>query len=136
MVARYGIEVHKSSEVVEVDPGRREVVVADLAGDTKETIGYDFLHVVPPQSAQAPVVVRNLRATMAGKPAPARYDGYPSCPLTTARNKMLLAEFDYTLQPRPTFPLIDTTRERTDMWYLKRYGLPAMYWNFMLKGLA
>ena len=49
---------------------------------------------------------------------------------------MLLAEFDYTMQPAPTFPLIDTTKERRDMWYLKRYGLPAMYWNLMLKGRA
>lgn len=36
---------------------------------------------------------------------------------------------DYTMKPAPSFPLIDTTKERTDMWYLKRYGLPAMYWN-------
>ena len=40
------------------------------------------------------------------------------------------------LQPAPSFPFIDTTRERSDMWYLKRYGLPALYWNLMLKGRA
>ncbi|SRR5579875_485067 len=85
---------------------------------------------------QAPVVVANLLATMAGKELPARYDGYASCPLTTARNKMLLAEFDYTMKPHPTFPFIDTQKERYDMWLLKRYGLPAMYWNLMLKGWA
>ena len=28
------------------------------------------------------------------------------------------------------------THERTDMWYLKRYGLPALYWNLMLRGRA
>jgi sulfide:quinone oxidoreductase len=49
---------------------------------------------------------------------------------------MLLCEFDYSLQPHPTFPLIDTTHERYDMWLLKRYGLPFMYWNLMLRGLA
>ena len=49
---------------------------------------------------------------------------------------MLLAEFDYTMEPKPTFPLIDTTKERRDMWYLKRYGLPFMYWNLMLRGRA
>lgn len=190
VVARYGIEVRKTSEMVEVDPTRREAVIADITGDTKESIGYDFLHVVPPQSApdwlkatpladpanpagyvevdqytlqhtrypnvyalgdagstpnsktgaairkQAPVVVQNLLATMAGSPPAAKYDGYASCPLTTARNKMLLAEFDYTMEPHPTIPLIDTTHERTDMWYLKRYGLPALYWNLMLKGRA
>jgi sulfide:quinone oxidoreductase len=62
------------------------------------------------------------------------YDGYASCPLTTARNRMLLAEFDYTMKPHPTIPLIDTKKERYDMWLLKRYGLPFMYWNLMLKG--
>ena len=49
---------------------------------------------------------------------------------------MLLAEFDYTLTPKPSIPLIDTIKERRDMWYLKRYGLSFMYWNLMLKGWA
>jgi sulfide:quinone oxidoreductase len=83
---------------------------------------------------QAPVVAGNLRASLAGRPLPARYHGYASCPLTTARDKMLLAEFDYTMKPTPTIPLIDTTRERRDMWYLKRRGLPALYWRFILTG--
>jgi len=26
--------------------------------------------------------------------------------------------------------------ERRDMWYLKRYGLPALYWQGMLRGVA
>jgi sulfide:quinone oxidoreductase len=85
---------------------------------------------------QAPVVTENLLAVMAGKEPTARYDGYASCPLTTSRNRMLLAEFDYTMKPHPTIPLIDTKKERYDMWLLKRYGLPFMYWNLMLKGLA
>lgn len=190
VVAKYGIEVHKNSEAVEIDPDGKQVVVADNAAGTKESIAYDFMHVVPPQSApdwlkatpladpqnpagyvevdkhtmqhtrfpnifalgdagstpnsktgaairkQAPVVAENLVAAAAGKALPASYDGYASCPLTTSRHTMLLAEFDYTMQPAPTFPVIDTTKERRDMWYLKRYGLPAMYWNAMLKGRA
>jgi sulfide:quinone oxidoreductase len=83
---------------------------------------------------QAPVVVDNLRAVMAGKDPKASYDGYASCPLTTSRNKMLLAEFDYTMKPHPTIPLINTKKERYDMWLLKRYGLPFLYWNLMIKG--
>ncbi|MFG2889804.1 FAD-dependent oxidoreductase [Streptomyces sp. NPDC048248] len=85
---------------------------------------------------QAPVVVANLLAGLRGRPAAARYDGYTSCPLVTARHKMLLAEFDYDLRPAPSIPLLDTTRERTDMWFLKRYGLPRLYFNGMLKGRA
>ncbi|MDN5858992.1 MAG: NAD(P)/FAD-dependent oxidoreductase [Pseudonocardia sp.] len=85
---------------------------------------------------QAPVVVENLLAAKRGTPLTASYDGYASCPLTTARRKMLLAEFDYSMKPKPTIPVINTIKERTDMWYLKRYGLPFMYWNLMLKGRA
>ncbi|MGW8553741.1 FAD-dependent oxidoreductase [Streptomyces tubercidicus] len=85
---------------------------------------------------QAPVAVANLLAGLRGRPATARYDGYTSCPLVTARHKMLLAEFDYDLQPTPSIPFLDTTRERTDMWFLKRYGLPQLYFKGMLKGLA
>lgn len=190
VAARYGIEVHKNSEVVEIDPDGRQAIVVDRSADTKQAIEYDLMHVVPPQSApewikaspladpsnpagyveidkftlqhvrhanvfalgdagsspnsktgaairkQAPVVVKNLMASLAGTPLSGHYDGYASCPLTTARNKMLLAEFDYTMKPTPSIPFIDTVKERRDMWYLKRRGLPLLYWNLMLKGLA
>jgi sulfide:quinone oxidoreductase len=85
---------------------------------------------------QAPVVTENLLAVAAGGVPTARYSGYASCPITTAHNRMLLAEFDYTMEPAPSIPGIDTTKERYDMWLLKRYGLPALYWNLMLRGLA
>ncbi len=84
--------------------------------------------------SQAPVVTANLLAVMAGEDLPAEYDGYAACPFTTARNKMLLAEFDYTMKPHPTIPFINTQKERRDMWYLKKYGLPFFYWNLMLRG--
>lgn len=32
--------------------------------------------------------------------------------------------------------VLPTTRERKDMWLLKKYGPPALYWNLMLKGRA
>ncbi len=187
---RYGIEVHLNSEAVEIDPDSRQVVVADNKAGTMETIPYDFLHTVPPQSApdwlkhtplavpdsptgyvdvdkhtlqhvrypeifalgdagstpnsktgaairkQAPVLVNNLLASLAGESPTASYDGYASCPLTTARDRILLAEFNYAMEPQPSLPLIDTLRERTDFGTFKRYGLPAMYWNFMMRGLA
>jgi sulfide:quinone oxidoreductase len=87
---------------------------------------------------QAPVVVDNLRATAEGRAPSASYGGYASCPLTTGRNKLLLAEFDYTMQPTPSNPLPfpDTTREVTDFHMFKKVGLPTLYWNFMLKGMA
>jgi len=85
---------------------------------------------------QAPVVVANLLSSLALEPLSAVYDGYGACPFTTARNRMVLAEFDYACNPRPSIPFIDTTRERYDMWLLKRYGLPFLYWNVLLRGLA
>lgn len=190
VVERYGITVHFSSEVVEVDPDAREAVVRDLGADTKSRLPYDVMHLVPPQSApdwirtgpladpanpagyvevnkstlqhvrypdvfalgdvantpnsktgaavrhQAPALVSNLRAALAGRPLEAAYDGYASCPLTTARDRMLLAEFDYSLQPAPSIPLLNTKREHRDFGLLKKVGLPTLYWNFMLKGLA
>jgi sulfide:quinone oxidoreductase len=85
---------------------------------------------------QAPVLVENLLAVMAGRTPTARYDGYASCPLTTAYGKLLLAEFDYDGRPAPSIPLVNTLKERHDMWLLKRYGLPRLYWNLMLRGRA
>jgi cation diffusion facilitator CzcD-associated flavoprotein CzcO len=29
---------------------------------------------------------------------------------------------------------VDTMKPRYDMWLLKRYGLPAMYWHGVLRG--
>lgn len=187
---RYDIEVQFNSEAVEIDPDGKSVTIADNAFGAKYSIEYDFLHVVPPQSApdwlkatplavpdnpagwvdvdkhtlqhvrfpevfalgdagstpnsktgaairkQAPVVAANVAASLADRPLSAAYDGYASCPLTTARDRLLLAEFDYTLEPHPTVPLVDTQRERKDFGLFKRYALPTMYWNFMLKGLT
>jgi sulfide:quinone oxidoreductase len=85
---------------------------------------------------QAPVVVDGLLAVIAGREPQPAYDGYGSCPLITAHNRMLLAEFDYNNTPTPSIPLINTGKERYSMYLLKRYGLPWLYWNLMLKGRA
>lgn len=84
---------------------------------------------------QAPVLAENLLALRAGKPLPARYDGYASCPLVTGFGKLILAEFDYDGNPMESFPF-DQRRERYSMYALKAYGLPSMYWNGMLRGRA
>ena len=85
---------------------------------------------------QAPVVVANLIAQLEGRPLTKEYHGYSSCPIVTSRHQMLLAEFDYDLERTPSIPLLDLTKPRRDMWYLKKYGLPFLYWNLMLKGFA
>ncbi|MCL6505482.1 MAG: NAD(P)/FAD-dependent oxidoreductase [Bryobacteraceae bacterium] len=82
---------------------------------------------------QAPVLVKNLLAAMRGAPLSAAYDGYTSCPLVTGYGKLILAEFDYDKKPAETFPF-DQAKERWSMWLLKKYGLPWLYWNQMLRG--
>ncbi len=82
---------------------------------------------------QAPVVVRNLLHLIGGGALEEGYDGYASCPLTTAYGKVLMAEFIYGGKVTPTFPL-DPRKERALYWWVKTTGLPHMYWNYMLKG--
>ncbi len=85
---------------------------------------------------QAPVVVENIESHLAGRPLTARYDGYASCPIVTSTHDMLLAEFDYDFNLKPSFPVLNPTKPHRGYWYLKKYGLPFMYWNLMLKGVA
>jgi len=82
---------------------------------------------------QAPVVARNLVSVMKGSPDRLHYDGYTSCPLVTGYKSLVMAEFDYESKPAETFP-IDQGKERYSMFLVKKYLLPRMYWNFMLKG--
>lgn len=85
--------------------------------------------------AQAPVAAANLLAQLDGKPLPRTYDGYTACPLVTGYGKLVLAEFDYDLNPRETFPF-DQSKERYSMYQLKKRGLPLLYWRGMMRGRA
>ena len=92
---------------------------------------------------QVPVVVANLlklvdQKTLSDK----KYNGYSSCPLVTGYGKMVLAEFDYSknFTPDPKlkqFPMLisDSSKEHWRLWILKKYILPMLYWDKMLKGV-
>ena len=82
---------------------------------------------------QAPIVVKNLLTLINGGELDTGYDGYASCPLTTAYGKVIMAEFCYGGKVTPTFPL-DPRKERWSYWWIKTTGLPIFYWNYMLKG--
>ncbi len=82
---------------------------------------------------EAPVLVSNLLSYLQNQPLTASYNGYSCCPLVTGFGKTILAEFDYDGRLEPSFPG-DPTQERQTMWLLKRYALPWVYWNRMLKG--
>lgn len=89
---------------------------------------------------QVPVVVDNLTLLiqhdrLGGK----SYNGYSSCPLVTDYGKMVLAEFDYDKNfiPDPKLKQLlisDSSKEHWRLWILKKYMLPYLYWNKMLKG--
>ncbi len=87
---------------------------------------------------QAPVVAANVLAHMERSVlSDKKYEGYSSCPLVTGYGKMVLAEFKYN-NVRDSDPFlskfVDTTKENYSMWILKKFGLPYMYWNYMMKG--
>lgn len=84
---------------------------------------------------QAPVVVANVLSFMDNSPLAARYEGYSACPIPTQYGKLMLAEFDYTNTPKMSFPF-DQTKPKKSMWVLKKYGLPWLYWNKILRGTA
>jgi sulfide:quinone oxidoreductase len=82
---------------------------------------------------QVVIAAENLLAQRQGQSLPSRYDGYGSCPLTVEKGKIILAEFGYGGKIVPTFPW-DSTKPRRSAWLLKKYVLPWLYWNLMLKG--
>ena len=83
--------------------------------------------------AQGPVLAWNLLAVASGGVAKATYDGYTSCPLVTGYGRLMLAEFDYNLEPKETFPF-DQGCERRSMYLLKKYVMPELYWRALLRG--
>lgn len=84
---------------------------------------------------QAPVLVQNLMAMKKGAAMTGSYSGYGSCPLVVGYGQLILAEFGYDNKIMETFP-IDQSKPRWSMWMLKKYILPWMYWNKILKGTA
>jgi sulfide:quinone oxidoreductase len=90
---------------------------------------------------QVPVVVGNISYLIShNKMGEKTYNGYSSCPLVTGYGKMVLAEFDYdsnfTPDPKLKRMLIkDSSKEHRRLWFLKKYILPHLYWNKMLKGI-
>ena len=184
---RYNAHLSFNSTLVEVDGPNQKAWfdVKDAQGDiTRVEKSFNFLHVVPPQSApdfiknsplanadgwvevnhntlqhvrypqifslgdccsspnaktaaaarkQAVVVAENLIAHRAGLSLPTQYDGYDSCPLTVEKGKVILAEFGFGGKLMPSF-WWDSTKPRRLAWLLKKFGLPWLYWNGMLKG--
>lgn len=89
---------------------------------------------------QVPTVMDNLdHLIRENRIGTSSYNGYSSCPLVTDYGKMVMAEFDYdnnfTPDPMLKYMLIsDSSKEHWRLWMLKKYILPYLYWNKMMKG--
>ena len=79
----------------------------------------------------------NLLAAIGGHELTAQYDGYASCPITTARNRMLLVRVRLLAAAAP-----DRARSSTPPTSATTCGCssgtdcPFLYWNLMLTGRA
>lgn len=89
---------------------------------------------------QVPIVIDTIdHLIREGHIGTGYYNGYSSCPLVTDYGKMVMAEFDYdknfTPDPMLKYMLInDSSKEHWRLWILKKYILPYLYWNKMMKG--
>ena len=83
---------------------------------------------------QIVVVAENLLAAKASMPLPKTYYGYGGCPLTVEKGKIILAEFGFGGTLLPTFSFMNAVAPSRLFWLLKKYILPWVYWDCMLKG--
>ena len=89
---------------------------------------------------QVPVIIDNIfKLRKQNSLGDKSYNGYSSCPLVTGYGKMVLAEFDYdnNFTPDPKLKqmlVFNSSKEHWRLWMLKKFGLPYLYWNKMLKG--
>lgn len=111
-IAEYGIELRCNSEVVAVDAEGRTVQVHDAQGRRMESLAYDVLHAVPPQSAPDWLKATSL-------PAKGESGGFVEVDPETLRHAR--------------YPNV---WERRSTWILERDLFPGIYWNLILKGRA
>jgi len=83
----------------------------------------------------APILAKNLIASMEGKEMKEKFNGYTVCPLKTQYGKIIMAEFGYdgTLPSIPFWQ--DVSVPRTSWWIFDVYMLKPMYQHLMMRGL-
>lgn len=74
------------------------------------------------QAGQVGVLHNNIAKYLNGKSLDSEYDGYASCPLVTGYDSCIMAEFDYDLQPKETFPF-----RQVFIFYSIEFLLPKQY---------
>lgn len=82
---------------------------------------------------QYKVLVDNLVSLMEGKELVSKYDGYTVYPIVTDIGKTMLAEFNWTNKPSPSFPL-EATQDRYIWWLAELYLIKPLTQYGMLFG--
>ncbi|WP_188668752.1 NAD(P)/FAD-dependent oxidoreductase [Tersicoccus solisilvae] len=135
-VEHSGLSSVNAGGFVDVDPGtlqhRRHPNVWAL-GDIAATPGSSSGGGL---RKQTPVVAKNLRSVLAGKPPTQRATGYTVSPFTVSRRTMVFAEFGPDGAPMPSTRLIELRKERRSTFLLDRHALPWIYWHRILRGKA
>jgi sulfide:quinone oxidoreductase len=85
---------------------------------------------------QTKILVDNMLAARRGGEL-TDYDGYTVAPIATDAHRLIFGEFDRGGAVESSLPsFLDPLKPNRAAWAFDRYGLPQMYWNLILKGLA
>ena len=86
---------------------------------------------------EAEILDENLRAVMAGRSLPAKFDGHANCFIETGHDRAVLIDFNYDVEPLPgrypvpglgPFTLLGESRTN----HLGKLAFRWMYWNGLL----
>ncbi len=125
-----------SDGFVEVNPATLQHVRFPDVFAIGDVIGTSSAKTAAAARVQAPVVATNVLAFLKHQAPVSEYDGYGACPLTVENGRIVLAEFRYGGKLAPTLPkwLLNGQTATRLAWWLKKYIMPLMYWDGMLKG--
>ena len=132
-VAASGLATSESDGFVAVDPETLQHVAHPRVWGLGDAAAVDAMPSGGALRRQVPVVARNIQARRRGTPMQ-RYDGYSVAPVTTSRDRLLLAEFDRGRRPDPGFGVVDLARPRRSLLLFDRYLQPTIYWRRLLQG--
>ncbi|MBS1053374.1 bifunctional protein tyrosine phosphatase family protein/NAD(P)/FAD-dependent oxidoreductase [Gluconobacter kondonii] len=125
-----------SDGFVEVNPATLQHVRFPDVFALGDVIGTSCAKTAAAVRVQAPVVATNVLAFLKHQGPVSEYEGYGACPLTVENGRIVLAEFSYGGKLAPTLPkwLLNGQKPTRLAWWLKKYIMPLMYWDGMLKG--
>ncbi|MBS1079774.1 bifunctional protein tyrosine phosphatase family protein/NAD(P)/FAD-dependent oxidoreductase [Gluconobacter kondonii] len=125
-----------SDGFVEVNPATLQHVRFPDVFALGDVIGTSCAKTAAAVRVQAPVVATNVLAFLKHQGPVSEYEGYGACPLTVENGRIVLAEFSYGGKLTPTLPkwLLNGQKPTRLAWWLKKYVMPLMYWDGMLKG--